>query len=240
MSQLSSIDRIMNRIKSIESRISYLSAEGAQSPAEAPSFKQILRNERERPGSDNSRSQNPLLPDAGSTDRLRATIEMKNRGALLDVLVGDDESASLPDDMPNLKTTDSLSALIKSVAKEEAPIKPPAKDWLISEVEKNPRKIIKYQDYEMQAATALKFRQLETLVKKKYPNRGVYVTSTTGGKHVSPAHPAGRAVDFVVDKLTVDESREVEKLAKDCGFYVLNEYIYDSPYKTGDHVHVEL
>jgi hypothetical protein len=240
MSRLSNIDRVLGRIKSIESRINSLSANYAQTPAAASSFKQILKTERERPSDASSQTQNKLTPDSDSLEKLKAAIGSKQRGALLDILVGENDSNDLPDSLPPLKTTDSLAALIKSAAKEETPTASVAKDWLVGEVEKNPRKIIKFDDYDMQAATAFKFRQLEGLIKKKYPNRGIYVTSTTGGKHVSPAHPAGRAVDFVVDKLTADESREVEKMAKDCGFYVLNEYIYNSPYKTGDHMHIEM
>ena len=43
-----------------------------------------------------------------------------------------------------------------------------------------------------------------------------------------------------MDRLTISESREVAKMAVKCGFYAFNEYIHDSRYKTGPHMHVEL
>ena len=60
------------------------------------------------------------------------------------------------------------------------------------------------------------------------------------GKHSDPNHYAGKAVDFVVDGLTKAESRELEDICWQAGFKPYNEYIHDSRYKTGDHMHVDL
>ncbi|MFP4498892.1 MAG: hypothetical protein ACLFQV_11830, partial [Vulcanimicrobiota bacterium] len=132
--------------------------------------------------------------------------------------------------------SNSLSAILKSYAKVENQ----KNDWLLQTASSHPHKIVEFDGFKMQARTALKFRELKKAINEKFPDRGVYVTSTMGGKHQSPAHPDGRAVDFVIDNLSVDESIQVAKLAEDQGFYVYNEYIYDSPYKTGDHLHIEL
>jgi hypothetical protein len=113
-------------------------------------------------------------------------------------------------------------------------------DSLAETARTDPTKIIRFDGFDMQAYTALKYRDLKELIEKEFPGRGVHITSTMGGRHMSPAHPDGRAVDFVVDNLTVEESKVVEQLARDVGFHVFNEYIHDSPYKTGPHMHVEL
>jgi hypothetical protein len=92
----------------------------------------------------------------------------------------------------------------------------------------------------LQAQTAAKFKVLEQYISARFPGRKVTVTSTMDGRHSSPAHPAGKAVDFVVEGLTKDESRVVEDLCRQAGFRPYNEYIHGSTYKTGDHMHIEL
>jgi hypothetical protein len=133
---------------------------------------------------------------------------------------------------------DSLKSLMDSQDPSKSGTQ--GSDWLSSLANEKPSKIVSFDNYSMQAKTAKKFRDLKDLIKKAFPNRGIYITSTMGGRHISPAHPAGKAVDFVVDGLTISESKKIASIAKDLGFHVFNEYIYNSPYKTGDHMHVEL
>jgi len=92
----------------------------------------------------------------------------------------------------------------------------------------------------LQAQTAAKFKVLEQYLSARFPGRKVTVTSTMDGRHSSPSHPAGKAIDFVVEGLTKDESRTVEDLCRQAGFKPYNEYLHGSTYKTGDHMHVEL
>lgn len=103
-----------------------------------------------------------------------------------------------------------------------------------------PEAIVSYQGYDMQAQTASRFIRLEQLIKESFPGRGVHITSTVNGTHSDPNHPAGKAVDFVVDGLTAEESKIVEGLCIRAGFKPYNEYIYSSTYKTGDHMHIAL
>lgn len=103
-----------------------------------------------------------------------------------------------------------------------------------------PDSLVQYNGYQMTQGTARSFSQLEQLIGQHFPGRAVTITSTTDGKHTDPNHSAGKAVDFVVDGLTKDESVLVEELARQSGFTPYNEYIHSSPYKTGDHMHVDL
>lgn len=103
-----------------------------------------------------------------------------------------------------------------------------------------PDSLIQYNGYQMTQATARAFSQLEQLIEQRFPGRGVTITSTNDGKHLDPNHKAGKAVDFVVDGLTKEESILVEELARQAGFTPYNEYIHSSRYKTGDHMHVDL
>lgn len=103
-----------------------------------------------------------------------------------------------------------------------------------------PDSLVQYNGYQMTQGTARAFSQLEQLIGQHFPGRAVTITSTTDGKHTDPNHSAGKAVDFIVDGLTKDESILVEELARQSGFTPYNEYINSSPYKTGDHMHVDL
>ncbi|MCL5773669.1 MAG: hypothetical protein M1536_04745 [Firmicutes bacterium] len=112
--------------------------------------------------------------------------------------------------------------------------------WLGTVAASNPEKVIDYKGFRMQAQTAVKFEKLERLIAVKFPGREISITSSMDGKHMDPNHPAGKAVDFVVSGLTKDESRTVEELCSQAGFKPYNEYINSSPYKTGDHMHVDV
>jgi len=112
--------------------------------------------------------------------------------------------------------------------------------WVDQVAAQDPGKIISYQDFQMQAQTASRFTRLESLIRQTFPGRGIYITSTMDGQHMDPNHPAGKALDFVVDGLTKDESVTLERLCQQAGFTPYNEYLHDSPYKTGDHMHVDL
>lgn len=103
-----------------------------------------------------------------------------------------------------------------------------------------PNRIVKYKDHEMTAATAAAFERLENLIAQRFPGREVIVTSTTDGTHSDPNHYSGKAVDFVVDGITKEESIELERLCERAGFKPYNEYVYGSKYKTGDHMHIDL
>lgn len=100
--------------------------------------------------------------------------------------------------------------------------------------------MVSYKGYEMTQDTAMAFSRLESLIAQHFQGRGVTVTSTTGGQHTDPNHYSGKAVDFVIEGLTKEESLIVEELARQTGFKPYNEYIHSSPYKTGDHMHVDL
>lgn len=100
--------------------------------------------------------------------------------------------------------------------------------------------MIDYKGHKMTSKTAGAFRRLEELINRAFPGRAVTITSTTDGHHDDPNHAAGKAIDFVVDGLTQQESRIVEDLARQAGFAPFNEYIYSSRLKTGNHMHVDL
>ncbi|MCS7165176.1 MAG: hypothetical protein RMJ51_02715 [Candidatus Calescibacterium sp.] len=101
--------------------------------------------------------------------------------------------------------------------------------------------IIEFRGFKMKAEVAVRFLELEKMIKQHFPGRQIIITSAMDGKHVpNSAHYRGEALDFVVEPLTIEESKIVEKLAEKAGFKVYNEYIYDSPYKTGPHMHIQL
>lgn len=101
--------------------------------------------------------------------------------------------------------------------------------------------IIEFRGFKMKAEVAARFLELEKMIKQHFPGREIIITSGMDGKHVpNSAHYRGEALDFVVEPLTIEESKIVEKLAEKAGFKVYNEYIYDSPYKTGPHMHIQL
>lgn len=104
----------------------------------------------------------------------------------------------------------------------------------------NPEKIITYNSFKMQAQTASKFQELEKLIVNEFPGKKIAITSTMDGRHADPGHPAGKAVDFVVEGITKNDSIKLEKLCTQAGFKPFNEYLYGSIYKTGDHMHISL
>lgn len=104
----------------------------------------------------------------------------------------------------------------------------------------SPNQMVKYKGYNMTQATSGAFSQLESLIAERFPGREITITSTTDGQHLDANHKDGKAVDFVVDRLTKDESFILEELTRQAGFTPYNEYIHSSPYKTGDHMHVDL
>jgi hypothetical protein len=101
--------------------------------------------------------------------------------------------------------------------------------------------IIDFRGFKMRADVAAKFLQLEEMIKREFPNRQIIITSGMDGQHMPGSkHYDGKAIDFVVEPLTIEESKRIEELAKKAGFDVYNEYIYDSPYKTGPHIHIQI
>lgn len=105
----------------------------------------------------------------------------------------------------------------------------------------NKDSIIEFRGFKMKAEVAAKFMELEKMIKQYFPGREIIITSGMDGQHMpNSAHYRGEALDFVVEPLTQEESKIVEKLAEKAGFKVYNEYIYDSPYKTGPHMHIQL
>ena len=101
--------------------------------------------------------------------------------------------------------------------------------------------IIEFRGFKMRADVAAKFLQLEEMIKREFPNRQIIITSGMDGQHMPGSkHYDGKAIDFVVEPLTIEESKRIEELAKKAGFDVYNEYIYDSPYKTGPHMHIQI
>lgn len=103
-----------------------------------------------------------------------------------------------------------------------------------------PEKMINYSGYQMQAQAADRFQKLEYLISKEFPGRKITLTSSTDGTHSDPNHYAGKALDFVVDGLTKEESVRLEDICRQAGFKPYNEYLHSSYYKTGDHMHVDL
>lgn len=101
-------------------------------------------------------------------------------------------------------------------------------------------RIVTSDGFRMRADTARAYHRLKGLIAEEFPGRPVRITSTMGGRHADPGHREGRSVDFVVEPLTNQESRTVEALAWKAGFRPYNEYVHDSPYKTGPHMHVTL
>lgn len=99
--------------------------------------------------------------------------------------------------------------------------------------------IVTYKGFQMTKRAARCFAKLEELIGQSFPGRRIIITSTTGGKHLDPKHYQGRAIDFVVEGLTTNESLLVESLSRQVDFMPYNEYVKSSPYKTGDHMHVD-
>lgn len=101
--------------------------------------------------------------------------------------------------------------------------------------------IIEFRGFKMRADVAAKFIKLEEMIKQEFPGRQIIITSGMDGQHMPGSkHYEGKALDFVVEPLTIEESKKIEELAKKAGFDVYNEYIYDSPYKTGPHMHIQI
>ncbi len=92
--------------------------------------------------------------------------------------------------------------------------------------------------HDVRNETAACFNKLKTLVHKRWPGQPFWVSCTTEGKHSSQAHPDGRAIDCGVDGISAKESYVLESLAQSVGFKTYNEYVNDSTYKTGGHMHI--
>lgn len=89
-----------------------------------------------------------------------------------------------------------------------------------------------------QARTKAMFDALRELVHKEWPGREFWASCTVEGQHSSQAHYDGRAIDLGVYPMTAEESFRLESLARSVGFKTFNEYVNDSTYKTGAHMHV--
>ena len=88
------------------------------------------------------------------------------------------------------------------------------------------------------AETAARFEVLKALVHARWPGRAFWVSCTTEGQHASSEHGQGKAIDCGVDGISKQESYELGSLAQQAGFNTYNEYVNDSTYKTGDHMHI--
>lgn len=120
-----------------------------------------------------------------------------------------------------------------------APAGDPANAYVKRAMEE-PESWVTLEGFRCRAIAAARWTVLKSLIAEKFPGRRVVISSTVDGRHVSASHPDGRAIDFCVLPLTDDESAVLEELCRQAGFTPYNEYIYDSPYKTGDHMHVSL
>lgn len=120
-----------------------------------------------------------------------------------------------------------------------------AQERIAGIAERSPRSIVNYQNHSLQAATALKFIELEQEIARRFSGMRLLITSTMDGLHQDPGHPAGISVDFVITgsrsqpvEVSPRQSQDVEKVCNESGFSTYNEYIRDSRYKTGPHMHV--
>lgn len=92
--------------------------------------------------------------------------------------------------------------------------------------------------YKVRKETAARFEILKAACRKQWPNRLLWISSSTGGTHSSAAHTDGRALDFGIDGLSARDSYTLESLAQRSGFKTYNEYVYRSAYWTGEHMHI--
>jgi peptidoglycan hydrolase-like protein with peptidoglycan-binding domain len=111
--------------------------------------------------------------------------------------------------------------------------------------EASPRAIVRYQNHSLQASTAARFIELEKETAQRFPGMRLLITSTMDGRHQDPGHPAGTSIDFVAADagyqpidISAKQSQQLEQVCRDCGFETYNEYLRDSRYKTGPHMHV--
>lgn len=140
---------------------------------------------------------------------------------------------------PSPKSNTSLEDLLKQLNTNNSLPNRPIFGNIFESINKD--QIIEFRGFKMKAEVALKFTELEKMINQYFPGRQVIITSGMDGKHMpNSAHYRGEALDFVIEPLTIEESKIVEKLAEKAGFKVYNEYIYDSPYKTGPHMHIQL
>ncbi|MBI2251870.1 MAG: hypothetical protein HYU63_03840 [Armatimonadetes bacterium] len=113
--------------------------------------------------------------------------------------------------------------------------------------------------YEMQALTAKRFFQMHKDFEENFPDYHLTITSTTEGSHIDPNHRDGKAIDFIyvnakghpVEDIKYKDGKEIslynenlyikylELIIYRNGFIPLNEYIYNSPHKTGPHMHID-
>ncbi len=145
-------------------------------------------------------------------------------------------SKSATKNQNNIKTQNSdIESLLKMLNTNNNPLFSSALNNLRSD------SIIEFRGFKMRADVAAKFLKLEEMIKQEFPGRQIIITSGMDGQHMPGSkHYDGKAIDFVVEPLTIEESKKIEELAKKAGFDVYNEYIYDSPYKTGPHMHIQI
>ena len=110
-----------------------------------------------------------------------------------------------------------------------------------------PERTVRYRGFQARALTFKRLLGLEGDVERQFPGYRLAITCTTGGTHAGSAHGQGRALDLVLER-TRDgyrpeawefDSAALEELARSNGFETLNEYLLDSTYRTGQHLHVE-
>lgn len=106
----------------------------------------------------------------------------------------------------------------------------------------HPRDLVEVDGHMMQAATAVRYFDFDRRVRQL--GYRTFITATTEGVHSSSAHGEGRAVDCVIEDIqgcpiTPWQSPRFADLGEDAGFGVFNEYLEDSTYKTGAHLHLE-
>ncbi len=240
---LQPVQRIKNRISTIESRIRSLSGGNFAGDSFGSSLKTVSANSTSRPAlsiptATTTKTTTETSPSPKPDNTATPTLKTRHSQTPIEQNPDLHKWKVLATVMESSEIDESIKAATMTALKSQRTT--PPTDPLKETLKTNPEKIVEFDGFTMQAQTAVKFRQLKTLINKRFPNREIHVTSTMGGRHISPAHPQGRAIDFVVDHLTIPESIEVEKMATKCGFHAFNEYIHDSPYKTGPHMHVEL
>lgn len=112
---------------------------------------------------------------------------------------------------------------------------------------RHPDRFLRYRGFEARALTFKRFLVLEKAVERDFPGHRAAITCSTGGRHVGSAHGEGRALDLVLERVRDGyrpdshefDSSHFEELARQNGFETFNEYLHDSPFRTGPHLHVE-
>lgn len=111
----------------------------------------------------------------------------------------------------------------------------------------DPQRLVRYRGHDAQALTWKRYVELEKAARREFPGYHLAVTCTTEGEHQSAAHPDGRGIDFVLERdrdgyrpdTGEFDSGRLAELARQNGFEVLDEYVNDSAFRTGPHIHAE-